>query len=72
MVADVVEVILVDHICDFVQLNAGFLRVNFGFPAEVDHNDTFVCGVDDECDGERNATGRPKQDGNWLQKSKLI
>lgn len=47
MVADVVEVILVDHIGNFVQLNAGFLRVNLGFPAQIDDDNAFVCGVDD-------------------------
>lgn len=66
MVAHVVEVIFVDHICDFVQLYAGLLRVDFGLPAEVDHDDTFVCGVDDEYDGERYAASRPKQNGNRL------
>lgn len=57
MVADTIEMIFIDHISHFVQLNAGFLRVNFGFPTDVDHDDTFVCGVDNECDSERNAVG---------------
>lgn len=51
MIADIVEVVFVDHVSDFVQLNAGFLWVNFSFPTDVDYNDTFVCGVDDECHG---------------------
>lgn len=51
MIADVVEMILVDHICNIVKLNSGFLRVNFGLPADEYHDDTFVCGVDDEYRG---------------------
>lgn len=57
MIADTVKVILVDHVGNFVKLNASFLRVNFGFPADVDHYDTFVCGVDNEYEGYRNAAG---------------
>lgn len=48
MIADIVEVILVDHIRNFVKLNSGLLRVGFGFPADEYHDDTFVSGVDDE------------------------
>jgi len=47
MIADVVEMILVDHICNFVQLYASFLRFDFRFPSDIDHADTFVGG---ECD----------------------
>lgn len=51
MIADIVEMILVDHVGDFVQLNAGFLRVNPGLPTDVDDDDALVCGVDNEYDG---------------------
>lgn len=67
MIANVVEMILVNHICNFVKLNAGFLRVNFGFPAEVYHDDTFVSGVDDEYGGEENASSRSKKNGYRLK-----
>lgn len=67
MIADVVEVIFIDHICNFVQLNARFLRVDFGFPTDVDHDDTFVCGVDNKCDGQWYALGSAEQNGNLLK-----
>lgn len=51
MVADIVEMIFVDHICDFVKLNAGLLRVNPCLPTDVDYHDALVCGVDNKCDG---------------------
>lgn len=51
MIADIVEMILVDHVGDFVQLNAGFLRVNPGLPTDVDDDNALVCGVDNEYDG---------------------
>lgn len=54
MVAHIVEMILVDHICDFVQFHAGFLRVDFGFPADVNDDNAFVSGVRNESDGNRN------------------
>lgn len=68
MVADIVEVIFVDHICNFVQLNARFLRLNFGFPTDVDHDDAFVCGICNEYGGYGNATGCSKQRWDWLKK----
>lgn len=67
MIADVVEMIFIDHISHFVKLNARFLRVNFGFPADVDHDYTFVCGVDDECDGQCNVVGCPKYNRDRLE-----
>jgi hypothetical protein len=71
MVADIVEVIFIDHISNFVQLNARFLRVNFGFPADVDHDDAFVCGVANENDGYWNVAGCTEKNWNRL-KRKLI
>lgn len=68
MVADIVEVIFVDHICNFVQLNARFLRLNFGFPTDVDHDNAFVCGICNENDGYGNATGCTKQCWYCLEK----
>lgn len=61
MIAHIVEVILVKDIGDFVQLNAGLLRVDFGLPADVDDDYAFVCGVDDKSDGQGNAAGGSKQ-----------
>lgn len=67
MVADVVEMILVDHVRDFVKLNAGFLRVNPCLPTDVDDDDALVCGVDNEYDGQRNVARRTEQNGDWLK-----
>jgi hypothetical protein len=72
MIADIVEVILVDHICNFVQLDAGFLRLYFGFPTDVDHDDAFICGVSNEYGGYRNVAGCTKQNWNRLERGKLI
>lgn len=72
MVAHIVEMIFVDHICNFVQLNAGFLRVYFGFPTDVDHDNAFVCGVCNEYDGYRNVAGCSKQNWDRLKRSELI
>jgi hypothetical protein len=66
MIAHIVEVRLVDHVSDFVQLNAGLLRVRSGPPADVDDDHAFVCGVDEENDGERNASSALKQRRNVL------
>lgn len=71
MIADIVEMILVDHICNFVKLNSGFLRVNSGLPADEYHDDTFVSGVDDEYGGKGNAAGCSEEIVNRL-KMKLI
>lgn len=68
MVADIVEVIFINHISNFVQLNARFLRVNFGFPADVDHNDAFVCGVGNKYDGYWNVASCSEQNRDWLKR----
>lgn len=67
MVADAIEMIFIDHISHFVKLNASFLRVNFGFPTDVDHDNAFVCGVDDKCYRQCNAPGRSKYNRNFLE-----
>lgn len=72
MVADIVKVIFINHIRNFVHLNAGFLRVNFGFPADVDHDDAFVCGVHDEYDGYWDVASCTKQNWNRLEKKEII
>lgn len=48
MIAYIIEMILIDHIADFVQLYARFLRVNFRLPAYVDDANTFKWNEYDE------------------------
>lgn len=57
MIANIVEVILVDNIGDLVDLNARLLRINLRLPADVDDRDALVCDEQDEQDGYANALG---------------
>jgi hypothetical protein len=67
VITNVIDVILVYNVCDFVQLYARLLRVNFRFPAYVNDDDTFVCGVDNCQYGETNVSSRSEKHRYELQ-----
>lgn len=71
MVADIVEMIFINHIRNFVQLNSGFLRLNFGFPTDVDNYNAFICSIWNENGGYWNVAGCSEQNRDRLQLRKI-
>lgn len=64
MITDIIQMSLVHGIGDFMQLYARLLRVYFRSPADVNDDDTFVCGVDNGADSQRDIFSRSKQHRN--------
>jgi hypothetical protein len=66
VIAHVVEMVLVHHVGDLVQLHARLLRVNLRTPADVDDNDALVCGVENGRYRQPDVVGRSEQHRNEL------
>lgn len=66
MIADIVEMILVDDICDFVDLYSSLLRINFGLPADVNYRDALVSDEKNEQDRYPDALGWSEENRNRL------